>query len=378
MDSTPPANPWPTLSFSDLPDREPAFIAEPHFPLGGLVVLEGPRGAGKSWIAADLAAFVSREKECFGKVLFIGSPASLTNAVKPRLQAAGADFSQIKVIEPSRVFSEEDGTRHLNLTLLSGFLSQEAPSLVVIDPIDPYVNKEMGKFAEMLRDLAIEHDCTILAVRRLPQTPTGRPAKTGPEDLSSWAESVVLCARDPEDSSKRLLAHARSVLAPEAKTTEFSIEEGRIRWGNVREMTAEELLQALRPKGPADALAAAMDFLKERIEAGERKVEHLQRDARESGISGITLLRAKKALGLKSIKERWDWYWQFPAKPEKNDDHLAPVISRKNDDHLDDLAEDVPPVPLEMNRAERRRMEREAHKLAEGAVREEAGTEARA
>ncbi|MEW6777496.1 MAG: AAA family ATPase, partial [Bdellovibrionota bacterium] len=193
MDSTPPANPCSAPSFSDLPEREPAFIAEPHFPLGSLVVLEGPRGAGKSWIAADLAAFVSREKEAFGKVLFIGSPGGLASTLKPRLQAAGADLSQIKVIEPSRVFSEEDGVRYLNLTLLSGFLSQESPSLLVIDPIDPYVNKKMGKFAEMLRDMAIEYECTILAVRRLPQTPTGRPAKTGPEDISFWADSVVLC-----------------------------------------------------------------------------------------------------------------------------------------------------------------------------------------
>ncbi|MEW6774991.1 MAG: AAA family ATPase [Bdellovibrionota bacterium] len=358
MDSpTTPANHWPAPSFSELPEREVEYLWEPYFPHARFTLLEGDCGAGKTWIAADLAAQVSRQE---GKVLIFSSADALESVFKPRLKAAGADLSRIKAIELSRILGmESEGERHVSVMFLSGYTSQECPDLVILDSIEPYVAKKAARFSEVLRDLAIEHGCTILAVRRLPRTPSGRLARTGPEDISFWAESIVVCGKDPEDPRKRILAHARSVHAAEGESVEFTIEDGRIQWGSTREMTAEELLHP--PKGEIpdhpSAFHKAREFLKRTLADGRLETKRVLEGAALEGIRKKTLLRAKKSLGVQSTKNVWDWLWVLPKEDE--------IEAEKKDGHVGHLPGNTPVGPLKLNRAERRRLEREERKEAE-------------
>ncbi|MEW6777164.1 MAG: AAA family ATPase, partial [Bdellovibrionota bacterium] len=289
-----------------------------------------------------------------GKVLYLNSRDGPRGILRPRLEAAGADLAHVRLVEYPRVTLEEKGKVRLDLEALSGLLAREKPRLLIIDPIDPYVEKKAGRLSEALANLAGEHDCTILAVRRLPRTPAGRPVRMGAEDLDFWADSVFLVAKDPDDPKKRIVAHVRHAFEAEGNSVDFEIKDGQIRWGNYREITADELLHP--PKGEASerpsALREAQAFLRKTLGDGREWAKRVLEMAAYEGISRKTLQRAKKSLGVKSVQQVSFWYWELPEEAAENPD-LA-----ENDGSLGHLGQEAPVEPLKLNRAERRRMER--------------------
>ncbi|MEW6778073.1 MAG: AAA family ATPase, partial [Bdellovibrionota bacterium] len=367
-----PAGPEPVaVPFSQIPSKPPSYLESPRVPRGRLVLLEGDPDTGKTWLCLELAARLSRAEKP-GKALYLGSRDRPAGVLRPRLDACGADLSRVLLVAYFDVTLEEkSGERRLDLDKLSALLEKEKPDLLVIDPIDPYTSKKTPWLGMELDDLAAEHGCTVLAVRHLPRTPAGRIVRPRPGDPFFQAGSVLLAAVDPENPQKRLLAHARNAHGPLGETRGFEITDGGVAWGETKEITARELLEPPAAANQQTALEAAKEFLRAFVADRRPSAWRIFEEARHAGIAPITLYRAKKALGIQSAKGYGSWDWEFPKEAREKDElERRRNISKKNDDQVDHLPSSTPEEPLKMNRAERRRMEREAGKLAGRTARE--------
>jgi hypothetical protein len=170
--------PWTTLS--DIPAQPVRWLWEGRIPYGKLTLIDGEPGSGKSALALDLAARVSRGRSmpmhsgsvAPADVLLFNDDDNLADTIRPRLEAAGADLSRIHSID--RVIRPEE-------------IASLKPALILVDPLSAYlcltcdvpprrVIKDLGR-------LARETDAAVLAVQFLPK------------DGSSWVREIYDAAR---------------------------------------------------------------------------------------------------------------------------------------------------------------------------------------
>ncbi len=123
---------WTTLS--EVPSQPVQWLWEGRVPTGKVTLLDGDPGAGKSLVALDLAARVSRGAAMPmarvrpagpANVVLFNDDDSLADTVRPRLEAAGADLSKIHCV---------DGE------ITSADLAEIRPALVIIDPLAIYLS----------------------------------------------------------------------------------------------------------------------------------------------------------------------------------------------------------------------------------------------
>ena len=131
-------------------------------------------------------------------------------------------------------------------------------------------------------------------------------------------------------------------LAAPVDPVEYRLDaDGRFSWGSTApELTADRLLAPpnARRSSAADAAPAfdaASAFLEEHLADGERPANELMNLAREAGISGATLKRAKEALKVKAHRTGFGkagrWFWSLPI-----DAHLMSTYGDENPpiDHI--------------------------------------------
>jgi putative DNA primase/helicase len=128
------------------------------------------------------------------------------------------------------------------------------------------------------------------------------------------------------------LARAKSNIGPDGGGVEYElvqtvarepdseVEVGAqiIGWGQLLEGTARDLLAVEEPENKADALTAAMTFLKELLQDGPVDAGVIEERAKSAGVSQPTLRRAKATLGIKSSKKGMEngWKWALPVRED--------------------------------------------------------------
>ena len=154
-------------AFTSLAEIQPEpvqWLWEGRIPRGKLTLLEGEPGVGKSSLTLELAARVSRgspmplvktHSEPANVVIFSADD-GLADTVRPRLDAAGADLTRIFAIDG--LIDEAE-------------LIQLRPALVIIDPLDGYIELSEGldpvEVLRKLGDLAEASGAAILAIHCL-------------------------------------------------------------------------------------------------------------------------------------------------------------------------------------------------------------------
>ncbi len=139
------------------------------------------------------------------------------------------------------------------------------------------------------------------------------------------ARCGLLVAKDPEDENKRVFAGIKSNLGPIPPSLAFHIDGSdsgaKISWDGPSTHSADSILAA-SPENSEDnsALEEACEFLQEILSEGSIGPNKIFQQAKDLGISKITLLRAKKKLGFKSQKDgfsgKWFWIMPTPTDPE--------------------------------------------------------------
>ncbi|MFU0823286.1 AAA family ATPase [Pseudomonas lundensis] len=260
---------------------------------GKLHILAGAGGTGKTTLLLSLIATIttggrwpdgSRCSEP-GNALIWSSEDDLSDTLVPRLTAAGADMSRVHFIK-CRVNAqgETDPFDPANdIALLRATASEiGGVSLLMLDPIVSAVKGDMHKANDVRRalqgvvDFAEQNLCAVVGISHFAKGGAGSsPADRviGSQAFSALARTVLVAAKE-ERSDMRVLARAKSNIGTDEGGVSYTIEpcdieDGiettRVRWGDVIEGSAREIL------GDAEACD------EERLDDSDNPAEALRR-----------------------------------------------------------------------------------------------------
>ena len=317
-----------------------------RIPRGMICGFEGDPGEGKSLIVADLTGRITSGADfpdgapCMaGNVIILSGEDDDAVTLRPRLEAAGADLSKVRL-----------WTKHLpilpaELSRLTEVIKADSAVAVFLDPIDvfygdkidPNSNPSVRKVLHPLADAAAALDCAIVPVRHLNKDiKTGRALYRGSGTIgfTGQARSVFLANPTPDDPEVRAFARVKGNLSKPPPTLGYRIVEAEISdgdggtiktqkivWTGELNLSADALVREPMPeaRGPKpDKLETAIAFLRELLKDGaELPSEEIYAQAKTQGIARGTLWKAKDELGIKARKKGMvgDWLWYLPSSP---------------------------------------------------------------
>jgi hypothetical protein len=322
------------VSLADVQPREVDWFWQNWLARGKLHILAGHPGDGKSTLTAWLAAVLSNGAVLpdgsiapeLGTLFLLGEDAA-DDTLRPRLDLHGADVGKIAYVR-----AVIDGGRRSVLNL-SKHLDQIRDALktgrygvLVVDPLTAFMPKtdrnaegDVRDVLTPLADVADETGAAVLAVmhlgkgsgdkgRRLLQSILGATA------FGAAARVVWMNAELPDsgDPVKRILQVKKSNIGPKPPPYEWARAiDGPVIWHGQSERDIEDVLSGSK----VSALETACDFLRRELANGARTQGRLVQAAKTEGISEAALQRAKKHLGIESIKpegtKHGPWLWQL-------------------------------------------------------------------
>lgn len=317
------------IHLTRLADVEPervSWLWPGRLPVGKLVTLDGDPGLGKSTLALEIAAVVTRAgtwpdgSPCAwpGDVLLMSAEDGLADTVRPRLDAAGADVTAVHAIEGVPI-TEEDGERTLrppNLADIAGIeeaIIRTGARLLVIDVVmaylpmgtDSHKDQDIRRVLSGLAALADRTGCTVLLLRHLNKAKGGDPLYRGGGSIGivGAARAGFLVAPDPEDAERRVLASVKSNLGPPPESLAYRLVESgdrgvaRVQWEGSTAHTARSLLadhDDVEDRREVDRWLQA--YLED--EGGAANARDVIRDGKLAGFSEDVLKKARKRLKL--------------------------------------------------------------------------------
>jgi hypothetical protein len=342
---------------------------------GKLALLQGDAGLGKSLLTLHLAACLTTGRplpdgspvaEPAGVIIFNGEDTE-EDTTAARLEALGAD--------PGRVFipgrSGDDAAEPLsfpsNVAVLERALARTQARLVVLDPVTAFLDRGVNCNSEAsvrralrpLAKLAQRYGCVVLLVLHLNKRGGRRALYRGLGSVAFAAvcRSAWLVAADPVEPGRRVLAQVKNNNADAQPSLVYALTcagDGppQVSWLGVSDLTAEQLLEARRPKAAAALQRdAACEALAALLAEGAKTSRQVWAMAEKEGISERTLRRARRALDVRSkrvyIEGRPVSYWLLPGQ-QLPPDVKADGIPDELEQWLRPLCEKYPsPSPID-------------------------------
>ena len=372
---------------------EPVFIrledvkAEPvrwlwpgYLPLGKLVILDGDPGLGKSVLSLDLAARVTTGRAMpdgqdgtSGGVVILSAEDAPGDTIRPRLDAAGADPTRVRILRAVRGREGEHSPEIVEPADLAGIeraVRECDARLLIFDPLtaflggrvnanyDQDVRRALGPLTEMAQRAGV----TIIAIRHLNKS-QGISAiyrGGGSIGITGASRAAFMVGKDPSDPQSRVFANVKANLSRLSGSLGFRVETAPsgvpcIRWTGASSVSANDRVQP-EPSAPARPRRdEAQAFLLEVLANGPALATEVLEGAEARGIRRKTLDRAKKELGVrvgkpKGVKDG-PWEWHLPERGHSpGNGHLpasaglAEDRSASNYGELDQAGEDGQPV----------------------------------
>ncbi|MCL2482024.1 MAG: AAA family ATPase [Propionibacteriaceae bacterium] len=245
-----------------------------YLPAGKLVILEGDPSVGKSTLALDIAARVSTGRKwpdgtTTGRgpmsVVLLNAEDGLSDTIKPRLEAAGADVWRVFAVQAIRQVDKETGENRsywvdlkTDIRRIETVIRDKDAALIVIDVLMAYLGARVDSHRDQdvrgvlgpLADMADRTHCTVILIRHLNKG-TGQAIYRGGGSIGiiGAARSAFVVARDQDNPDRRLFACQKSNLGKEPPTLAYRLVEtdfgcARVEWESnpVEDMTAENVL----------------------------------------------------------------------------------------------------------------------------------------
>jgi hypothetical protein len=317
------------------------WLWEPFLLRGKLAILEGDPEVGKSHLAIDLAARLSRggplptggALDRPYRTLILAAEDRIDDTVLPRAEAAGADLDLIAAVG----LSEQPPVLPDQISDLVEMVREHRADLLVMDPVSAFLSSGAGlgtdqcvrRVLQPIALLAEQADCAVLMHRHLGKEGAARAVYRGLGriEVAGICRTVLLAARHPIDPGLRVLTANKANLTGAAPSLGYRIVASaagpsRVEWAGPVDLTADVL--ADRPLRPRDR---ATDWLARALANGPRPAAELKAAALAAGIPERTLERAKQKLPAVARQVGRDgsrtWYWYDPAAPWPTDAPFA-------------------------------------------------------
>ncbi len=334
----PPASPrFALVASSTIRPRRQRWLWRHRVPLGGATLLVGQEGLGKSGVACDLSAKVTRgeveDSDLLGpaSVVYATAEDSEASTLVPRLMAAGADLTRV-------FFPRIDGTEGglalpRDLPALVGAMEAADARLLILDPFTVHIGDDKTD-SHKERDVRLALAPLAVAMDELGAASIGimhwnkgvtlvaLDRVLGSRAFTAAARAVLGIGVDPADATKRLLLAVKSNLGPQAPAGIAFTVEGRlipdpegglpietsgIAWAEDRPGVRSSDLFAVGEARDSGASEIAEAFLIDALAPGDVDPHQLEKWRKEvGGFSVTTMRRAKEKLGVRSYPRQDD------------------------------------------------------------------------
>jgi putative DNA primase/helicase len=335
------------VCMSEVEPEEVCWLWEPYVPFGKITLLEGDPAAGKTWVALAVAAAVStgapfpdpETGRCIyrrkpGNVIYLSAEDGLADTLRPRLDMLEANVKNIYVVTGTRDQDEDSLFSFDDLDLLDHLTGNLETALVVVDPLQAYLGagvdmhraNETRPVLAKLAALAEKRKCAVLILRHLSKAAAVKNIYRGMGsiDFTAAARSVLLAGLNPENPKERAIIQLKSSLAPNGPSMGYELKGGFF-WTGISELTASTILGSdCRMESEKTKLQETKDWLAEILKNGPIKKRDIEELARDEDIKPSTLRRAKKELGVISVKPEDEgknppWVWKFPGNNSQDE-----------------------------------------------------------
>lgn len=324
-----------TVRGSDVTLRATRFLDEDGMiPLRSITVVVGPAGLGKTTYGVKLAADITAARmpglDRAGDVLISSLEDDAEAVLAPRLVAAGAEMMRVHFVAglsiPSGVPKLEARARTLGA------------SFVLIDPIGAHFDSSIDSHRDAstrsaltpLAEMATALDLAVMVIAH-PNKSAGRSGLeriSGSGAFGNAARSVVVFGRDPGDpegetGARRVVAHLKSNVGrlARSKTAELTTcpvatEDGEsqvpvLRITGFSDHGADDILSTPNVEERTER-DAAKDFLRALLSDGGVSATDVKAAAADADLKWRTIERAKKEIGIESIRQGTAWLWELP------------------------------------------------------------------
>ena len=310
------------IKMSEIQSQEVVWLWYPFIPYGKLTIIQGDPGDGKTTFVLNIAAKLSKGEglDCGMKlsepltVIYQSAEDGLTDTIKPRLEAAGADCENISVIDESIKSLSMIDER------LEEAIIRTKAKLLILDPIQAYLGGSMDMnraneardMTKKLASLAEKYQCVIVLVGHMNKEAGNKAAYRGMGsiDFFAVARSVLLVGRVEGEENIRAVVQIKNNLAGFGHPKAFQLSEDGFLWLGDYEITADEVLGGIVPK--ANKLEQAKSLLRKLAETNNAiQSNEIFNLAEEQNISRRTLENAKKELGVRAKRINNSWYWEL-------------------------------------------------------------------
>ncbi|MEM5293526.1 AAA family ATPase [Burkholderia sp. JPY481] len=344
----PPADSVLLQCAADVTPQPVTWLWPDWLPAGKLTILAGASGTGKTTLALDLAAVVSRGgawpdgTACAhpGQVLIWSSEDDASDTLVPRLMAADADLSRIHLVRNVAKTGGElvpfDPARDMPL-LSERMASMGGARLLIVDPVvsaiggDAHRANDVRRDLQPLVDLAARHGCAVIGISHFAKGSSGKaPVERviGSQAFGALARMVLVTAKD-DGAERRILARAKSNIAADDGGFAYTLERVEVQagiigqhiaWGERIDGSARDILGEVEQQDDEAKTeqAEAEALLRGLLADGPVRARELKADADGAGFNWKTMQRAASRLGVEtrklSMKEGWQW-----ALPKRTD-----------------------------------------------------------
>lgn len=242
----------PGILLSEVETQQVDWLWQRRVPLGKITLLDGDPGMGKSLIAVNIAACVSTGQPMpdgsptkQGSVILIAPEDAAEDTIKPRMEAACGDPSQVLLLNnvdcldimDSRKINihERPFSLALDLEILEETIKKTKAILVILDPlmailgrsIDSSRDQDVREVLNPLAQVAERAGCAILIIRHLNKGSSDNILYRGAGSIGiiGVARTGLLVAHDPDDEQKRVFATIKNNLSKFASNLTYQVVE---------------------------------------------------------------------------------------------------------------------------------------------------------
>ncbi len=239
-----------TTPLSEVATQQLTWLWEKRIPQGKITIVEGDPGMSKSLLAIDIIARVTTGRQMpddtpgkQGSVIIIAPEDGAADTIKPRMEAAGSDLSQVHLLNTIECLDVKDVKKvnlyqcHFslsqNLHELEKAIKQTKAILVVIDPLTAVLGHNIDSSSDQgvrevftpLAHLAEHTNCAILIIRHLKKGTSDNLLYRGAGSIGiiAAARSGLIIVYDPADEKKRVLATTKSNLCEPANHLSYQV-----------------------------------------------------------------------------------------------------------------------------------------------------------
>jgi len=332
------------------------WIAPGRLAVGKLTMMDGDPGLGKSTMALEWAALMSRGEPILGGpktdprgVVLISDEDDLGDTTVPRLEAAGADLSRICQLH----MIDDEGNESLpefprDGPALEAAMREFDAGLLIIDPLVMYLGPEINSHrdADVRRAVmpivaaAQKTRAAVLTLRHMNKSGGTNAIYRGGGSIGFLAIARIgmVVAKDPDDESGQtaVLATSKINVGLKPPSIAYQLESvpgtdvARVRWIGESRHQADHLLEPAATDEERGQRSEAEDFLISSLTDGSMEVRDLQRQAKDAAIAWRTIERAKSKLGIESRREGFGrngkFLWFFPEHIERQHKSMTAIV----------------------------------------------------